>query len=66
LVNEVEAEFLVELPALVGVGVLEQPDDAADALDQVAELVFAEWGIDTVTVRLDHRPGGGKLGLDGP
>jgi hypothetical protein len=42
LVNEVEAEFLVELPALVHIGLLEQPDDAAETLDQTAELVLAE------------------------
>ena len=66
MVNKVETELLVKLPALVSVGVLEQADDAADALDQVAKLVLAEWRFSTGTVPLEHRLCRGKLRLGGP
>jgi hypothetical protein len=42
LVGEMEAEFLVELAAFVGVGVLEESDDAAEAGEEATEVVFVE------------------------
>jgi len=41
LIGEVEAEFLVELAAFVGVGVLEESDDAAESGEELSEVVFA-------------------------
>jgi hypothetical protein len=32
------------------------PDDAADGLDEVAEMVLAEWRVSAGTVRFEHRP----------